>query len=233
MIEEPPKLTIKRPHRRPTSKQIAAFQNIATGYVVDAMDGTGALHTTIKPLGDGQNLPVVITGPALTVDTGPGDILGLLGALKFIQPGDVVVSSFGAYQGCAACGDRLAGMIRNNGACGLVTDGPIRDYTGMIDVGLPTWCTGVNPNSPVAQGPGFIGQAIQIGGKQVETGDMIIADQDGVVVVPFEQIDRVLERVERIQELEEEMDKEVAEGLKIPSAIDELLNSDQVRYVKY
>lgn len=233
MIEEPPKLTIKRPHRRPSSEQIAAFQNVATGFVVDAMDGTGALHPSIKPLSDGQELPAFITGLALTVDTGPGDILGLLGALKFIQSGDVVVSSFSAFQGCAACGDRLAGMIRNNGAYGLVTDGPIRDYAGVIDVGLPIWCTGVNPNSPVAQGPGFIGQAVQIGGKEVETGDMIVADQDGVVVVPFEHIDRVIQRIERVRKLEEELDKEVAEGLKIPSAIEELLESDQVRFVEY
>jgi len=232
MIEEPPKLTIKQPDRRPTSEQISAFQNTPTGFVVDAMDGIGALHPAIKPLDCHSSLPCSVTGPALTVDTGPGDILALLAALKFIQAGDVVVSAFSDFQGCAACGDRVAGMILNNGASGLVTDGPIRDYTGMLEVGLPTWCTGINPNSPVAQGPGRIGQAIQIGGREVETGDMIIADQDGVVVVPFEELDTVVQRLDRIRELETELDKEVADGLKLPSAIDELLNSDQVRYVK-
>ncbi|MFK7858177.1 MAG: RraA family protein [Granulosicoccus sp.] len=232
MIEEPPKLTIKHPARRPTVKQIAAFQNVASGFVVDAMAGVGALHSAIKPLGDGRDLPCAAAGPALTVDTGPADILALLGALKFIQHGDIVVSAFGAYQGCAGCGDRVAGMISNNGASGLVIDGPIRDYSGMVNVGLPTWCTGINPNSPVAQGPGSIGQAIQIGGREVETGDMIVADRDGVVVIPFEDIDRVLERLERVKILEAELDKEVAEGLKIPAAIAELLDSAEVTYVK-
>jgi len=232
MIEEPAKLTIKQPDQRPTNEQINAFQNIPTGFVVDAMDGVGALHPDIKPLGEGRDIPNAIAGPALTVDTGPGDILALLGALKFIQAGDVIVSAFSAYQGCAGCGDRVAGMINNNGAAGLVIDGPIRDYTGMVEVGLPTWCSGINPNSPVAQGPGRIGLAIQIGGREVETGDMIIADRDGVVVVPFEDLDRVLERLDRVRELEAELDKEVADGLKLPSAIAQLLISDQVRYIK-
>ena len=231
MIEEPPKLTIKRPSRRPTRDQIRAFKNVPTGFVVDAMDGSGALHPTIKPLGEGRDLPCIAVGPALTVNTGPADILALLASLRFIQPDDIVVSSFGAYQGCAACGDRVAGMISNNSAAALVIDGPIRDYTGMVDVGLPTWCTGINPNSPVSQGPGSIGQAIQIGGMEVETGDMIVADRDGVVVVPFELITDVLDRLEHIKQLETEVDKEVADGLKMPAAIDELLDSDQVRFV--
>lgn len=231
MIEEPPLLTIQRPHRRPSSEQITAFQNIPTGFVVDAMDGSGALYPTIKPLGDGQDLHCAAAGPALTVNTGPSDILALLASLKFIQPGDVVVSTFGGYQGCAACGDRVAGMISNNAAAALVLDGPIRDYAGMVEVGLPTWCSGINPNSPVAKGPGTVGQAIQIGGMEVETGDMIVADRDGVVVVPFERITQVLDRLDRIKQLEIELDKEVAEGLKIPTTIEELLDSDQVRYV--
>ena len=231
MIEEPPKLTIKRPTRRPTSKKIKAFQDIPTGFIVDALDGSGALYPVIRPLGDGNDLHCVAAGPALTVNTGPADILALLASLKYIQPGDVVVSAFGGYQGCAACGDRVAGMIKNNGAVGLVLDGPIRDYAGMVDVGLSTWCSGINPNSPVAQGPGTVGQAIQIGGMEVETGDMIVADRDGVVVVPFELIDDVIVRLERIKKLEKELDQLVTDGLKQPADIALLLDSDQVQFI--
>jgi len=231
MIEEPPVLTIKRPVRRPTDTQISAFLNVPTGFVTDALGGSGALYPAIKPLGDGQDLACYAAGPALTVNTGPADILALLASLKYIQPGDIVVSAFGGYQGCASCGDRVAGMIKNNGAIGLVLDGPIRDYAGMVEVGLSTWCTGINPNSPVAKGPGTVGLAIQIGAMEVETGDMIVADRDGVVVVPFELIDPVLQRLERIKQLEVELDEEVTNGLKIPTAIAELLDSDQVRFI--
>jgi len=230
MIEEPPKLTIKRKRRRPDAKRINAFQGVPTGFVVDAMDGIGAMSSDIAPVGGGLDIPCVVSGPALTVDTGPADILALLAALKFIETGDVVVSAFGGYQGCAACGDRVAGMLRNAGAAGLVIDGPMRDYAGVVDVGLPVWCKGINPNSPVAQGPGSVGLAIQLGGLEVESGDMIVADRDGVVVVPYEKIDAVVDRLDRIKELETALDKEVADGLQIPSDIVDMLDSDQTRF---
>lgn len=232
MIEEPPKLIIKKPCRRPSSEQITAFDGLPTGFVVDAMDGVGALAPSIRPLGEGRDLHCSAAGPALTVDTGPADILALLAALAFIQPGDMIVSACAAYQGCATCGDRVAGMMKNNGACGFVTDGPIRDYEGLVETGLPVWCSGVNPNSPVAQGPGRVGTPIQIGALEVESGDIIVADRDGVVVVPFEDIDRVIGRIERVQELEQALDREVADGLKQPRDIADLLDSDQVRYIE-
>ena len=122
-------------------------------------------------------------------------------------------------------------MMRNNDAAAFVTDGPVRDYQGIVEAGLPMWCTGINPNSPVAQGPGKVGLPIQIGGLEVETGDMIVADRDGVVVVPYEIIDQVIGRLARIQTLEATLDKEVEEGLKIFPATLELLESAQTRYV--
>jgi len=231
MIEEPVKLTIKKPVRRPTQTQIAAFQGIATGFVVDAMDGVGALSSTIKPVGDGRDLHCVAAGPALTADNRPGDVLALFAALNFIQKGDMVVGAFSGYQGCAACGDRVAGMMRNSEAAGYVTDGPVRDYQGIVEAGLPMWCTGINPNSPVAQGPGNVGLPVQIGGREVETGDMIVADRDGVVVVPYEAIDQVIGRLERIKEMEIALDKQVEDGLKVFPATLALLESAQTQYV--
>jgi len=231
MIEEPVKLTIKKPVRRPTQEQIAAFQGVPTGFVVDAMDGIGALNPTIKPVGDGRDFHCVAAGPALTADNGPGDVLALFAALNFIQKGDVVVGAFSGFQGCAACGDRVAGMMRNSDAAGYVTDGPVRDYQGIVEVGLPMWCTGINPNSPVAQGPGKVGLPVQIGGMEVETGDMVVADRDGVVVVPFELIEQVVSRLGRIKALETSLDKEVEDGLKVFPATLELLESAQTLYV--
>lgn len=230
MIEEPPVLTIRRPDRRPTAAQIAAFRNTPTSYVVDAMYGSGVL-LGVRPLGEGRDLHCVAAGPALTVDCGPGDILALLAALTFIQPGDIVVSAFGAHQGVAAAGDRAMGMMRNSGAAGFVTDGPLRDYDGVVRVGMPAWCAGLNPGSPVASGPGRIGQPIQIGGREVETGDMIIADRDGVVVVPHERLDSVIRQLETVRQLESALDEEVENGRKAPDAVTELLASDKVGYV--
>lgn len=230
MIEEPPLLTVKRPARRPSAAQIAAFQGAPASFVADAMFGTGAL-VGITPLGGGRDLSCVAAGPALTVDCGPGDILALIAALAFVQPGDVVVSAFGGHQGVAAAGDRAMGMLKNNGATGFVTDGPMRDYAGLVAAGLPAWCAGLNPASPVSTGPGRIGLPIQIGGREVETGDMIVADRDGVVVVPYERIDEVIAQLEVVKKLESDLDAEVTAGLRQPGAVAELLQSEKVRYI--
>ena len=228
MIEEPKALTIKRPAQRPTDAQISAFQGVPTGFVVDAMYGGSALSPDISPLGAGCDLDTQVAGPALTIDNRPSDILALLGALPLIRTGDVVVSAFAGFQGCAAAGDRVSGMMKNNGAAGFVTDGPMRDFQGLAGVGLPCWCTGLNPDSPFSTGPGKIGLPIQIGGKTVETGDMVVADRDGVVVVPFAQIDAVIERLAQVTELETTLDAEVAAGLKVPDAIKTLLDGDDI-----
>jgi regulator of RNase E activity RraA len=232
MIEEPPVLTIKRAGRRPSAAQIAAFRGVPTGFVVDALYGAGALSSDIQPIGAGRDLRCVAAGPALTADCGPADILATLAALQFIQPGDIVVSAFAAHQGCAAAGDRVVGMMKNGGAAGFVTDGPMRDYDGVVAVGLPAWCTGLTPASPFAKGPGSVGQPIQIGGREVETGDMIVADRDGVVVVPYEQIDEAIAALAQVKALETALDAEVAEGLEIPADIADLLAGDQVRYIE-
>ena len=230
MLEEPPLVTINSNIRRPSVAQIAGFQNIPTGFVVDAMYGAGALDRQIQPVGAGRDIRCVAAGPALTADCGPADILALLASLNFIQNGDIVVSSFGGHQGCASVGDRVMGMIKNSGGAGLVTDGPARDYDGIVEVGLPLWCTGLTPASPFSNGPGRVGFAVQLGGQEVETGDMIIADRDGVVVVPFERIDETLENLQRVEVAERQRDKQVADGLKVPQDIVDLLASDRVKF---
>lgn len=217
MIEEPPKLTVRRAARRPTEAQLAAFRGQPTGYVFDAAGG-GALSAAIGPAGavaPGSR----VAGPALTAGNGPGDIMATLAALAFLRPGDVLVAAASGYQGCAAAGDRLCAMARNAGAAALVTDGPLRDLDGLRTVGLPAWCTGLTPASPFTTGPGTVGLPVEIGGQRVETGDMVVADDDGVVVVPFARIDAVAARLQRVAELETALDAEVAAGLAVPEAV--------------
>lgn len=227
MIEEPPLLTVKRPDRRPTEAEIAAFRDAPTSFVADAMWGTGVLLGLRPLLADQPH----VAGPALTVENQPGGILALGAACAFVRPGDVVVNAFEGYLGVAAAGDRICGMLRNAGAAGLVTDGPMRDLPGLRAAGLPAWCAGLNPASPVSNGPGRIGLPARIGGRVVETGDMVVADGDGVVVVPFAEIGTVIARLARVREVEAALDEEVAKGLSVSPKIRELLASDRVKYV--
>ena len=224
MIEDPPLLKIKQTRNRPTMAQIDAFQGIPTGFVVDAMFGRGALGKNIYPV---AGLPSggSVAGPALTADNGPADILASLAALHYLQPGDVLIAAFDGHQGCAAAGDRLCGMVKNAGGIAFITDGPVRDLDGLRDVGLPLWATGLTPASPFSSGPGVVGFPVHMGGQQICSGDMVVADSDGVVIVPFAEIDAVIDRLSRIQLLERERDQQVAGGLTVPQNVLEILNS--------
>ena len=232
MIENPPLIQIKKKssRKKPSQEQIDGFKNIPTGFICDALNGYAALDPSIKPLSIPGRIVKQIVGPALTVFSGAADVLGMAIALSEIQPGDIVVNGVSGFQGTAAVGDRIAGMIKNNGGVGLVTDGPMRDLDGIIETGLDCFCTGLNPNSPFNSGPAKIGFPINIGGTTVSSGDIIVADSDGVTVVPFDKIDEVLKKLDRIIEVENAMDKQVSEGLKISQKALDYLNSDQVVY---
>lgn len=233
MIENPPLIQIKKKssRKRPSEEQINAFKNIPTGFICDALNGYAALDPSIKPLSIPGKKVKHIVGPALTVFSGAADVLGMAIALSEIQQGDIVVNGVSGFQGTAAVGDRIAGMIKNNGGVGLVTDGPMRDLDGIIETGLDCFCTGLNPNSPFNSGPAKIGFPLNIGGTTVSSGDIIVADSDGVTVVPFDKIDEVLKKLDRIIEVENAMDKQVSEGLKISQKALDYLESDQVIYV--
>ncbi|MBJ3763503.1 RraA family protein [Maribius pontilimi] len=227
MIEEPVKLIVMTDRPRPTAAQIAAFQDTPTGFVVDAMFGRGALDRRIAPVGGHRHR---VAGPALTAENQPADLLATLAALHFLQPGDVLIGGAQGWQGCAAAGDRVCGMARNGGAAGFVTDGPVRDLAGIEEVGLPCWATGLTPASPFTTGPGTVGGALQFGGLQVATGDMIVADSDGVVVVPIARIDAVIARLDQVRALEQALDAEVREGMRVPPAILDMLHSEATRH---
>lgn len=226
MIEEPPLLRIlTAPKRnRPTPQQIAAFRDVPTGNICDAMGGNGALDMALKPL---PGLPERFCGPALTADNGPADILGLAGALEEAMPGDVIVNAVDGWQGCAALGDMVVGMAKNGGVAALVTDGPARDLAGIVPHGLPVFATGLNPNSPYGKGPGKVGYPVHIGGRRVASGDIVVGDRDGVVVVPFDEIDHIISALKAVQAAETALEAKVQGGLSTLEVFGDLLRSSR------
>ena len=89
----------------------------------------------------------------------------------------------------------------------------------------------MTPNSPFSKGPAKVGEPVVLGGVRISTGDLIVGDRTGTVVVPFEMLDQVIETVDRVAGLEAEMDAKVAAGQKMPGAIEELVASDKVRWL--
>ncbi len=213
MIDEAPSIAHQNVVR-PAVALVDALRGTPTGFLVDALGGSGALDYRVKPAIADQ---AACCGVALTCDAGPADNLALVAALEWVLPGDVIVAATGGYAGCAITGDLVLGMARNCGAVGFVTDGCVRDLPGIRMVGLPCYCIGVTPNSPARSGPGTIGFPVTIAGHPVASGDVIVADQDGVVVVPQARLAEVIARLPAIRKAEAEMDQAVRKGLRLPA----------------
>ena len=226
MIEEPPLLRIlsKGRRNRPEPDQLAAFQGAETGHICDALGGLAALDAGIKPMG---NLRPAVFGPALTVECGPADILALLAALSEAEPGDVLVVATGGYRHTAALGDQVSGMARNAGVAGFVTDGMVRDIAGIEQVGLPVFAAGITPNSPFGKGPGRVGYPVNLGGRQIASGDLVIGDRDGIATVPFERLGEAASALASVRAAEADLAGKVAGGTILPDGIEDLLNGPQ------
>jgi 4-hydroxy-4-methyl-2-oxoglutarate aldolase len=208
MIEEPPPLVFAPSIERPPADVIERFR-APTSFIVDAMDGVGAVDWRIKRL-VGRSF----VGVALTCDCGPLDNLALMAALAESKPGDVLVVATGGYTGAAVTGDLLMYVARNRGVAGFVTDGLVRDLDDLEAIGLPVFAMGVTPNSPQKRGPGSVGLPIVCGGVTVASGDVVVGDRDGVAVVPRTRIDETLKNLERVKAAEAATLERVRAGLK-------------------
>jgi 4-hydroxy-4-methyl-2-oxoglutarate aldolase len=200
--------------QRPDAALVEQLRDTPTGFIVDALGGSGALDYRLKPAIAEQ---YAFCGVALTCHAGPADNLALMHALASVQPGDVIVAAADGHTGCAITGDLVLGMARNSGAVGFVTDGCVRDLVGIRQVGLPAWAIGVTPNSPNRSGPGTVGFPVQVAGLRVCSGDVVVADLDGVVVVPQERLAELLVRLPAIRAAEAAADAVVRQGATRPS----------------
>lgn len=228
MIKDPPLLKIRRGFKRPTAQLLAGFAGVPTGYLVDAMGGRGCIDYRIKPLVQSDT---VMVGTAVTCHAGPADNLALFGALHAAKKGDILVAATDSFTATAITGDLLLGMARNRGVAGFVTDGLIRDLIGVVGVGLPVYCAGVTANSPARNGPGTVGLPVVIGDVMIDSGDIVVGDRDGVVVVPLDDAPHMLNRLQDVKAAEAGLDAKVKAGLEIPDFIAAVIDSDRVEEI--
>jgi 4-hydroxy-4-methyl-2-oxoglutarate aldolase len=227
MIGDPTRLVIRARFPRLAAADLAPFRARSTSFVVDAMDGRGALHHAIKPLDPASRM----IGSALTARAGARDNLAALAALDLIEPGDVLVIATQGFEGTATLGDNMARIAQMRGAVGVVTDGMARDAAEIIALGLPVFCRGVTPNSAFPSGPGEVGLPLAMGEVTIEAGDLILGDRDGVVAVPRAQLAAVTARLELVAAKEAEMHAKVAAG-EIRSLLERYPElGDQTTYV--
>lgn len=206
---------------RPPADLVARFSGAPTGPLCDAMGRRGALAPAIRLL----NAAPAFAGVALTVRVTPNDNLAAFAALTVARPGDVIVIATEGWAGSATIGDTFVGHARNRGILAVVTDGLVRDLAGIERIGLPVYAAGVSPNAPFRQGPGEVGLPIDLGGRRVSPGDIVVGDRDGVVVVPQERADAVAQALPAALARDAAAERAVAEGAAEPAWLAEALRA--------
>ena len=194
--------------RRPARGIIDRLRRLTLGNICDAMNMLGAVGPAIRPIVAPQGR---LTGPAITVKTRSGDYLMVVEALKVARPGDVLVVSTGGRPESCVWGGLLSARARDCHIAGLVTDGYVRDLEEMRRVGLPVFAAGLQSSSPSKLGPGEVNTPVALGGAVVLPGDIVVADEEGVVVVPADHAEDVCSRAEEAKAADEAKFREIAE----------------------
>lgn len=228
MLKNPPLLTVRRNWQRPDAFTLGRLKGVQTGQAVDAMGGRGALDSQIKAVDPANSM---FLGTALPCETGPNDNLAILAAVALAQPGDVIIAASEGFAQSAVVGDNVTLVAKNKGAAAIVIDGMARDIVGIAPIGLPVFARGITPNSCVRSGPGKVGLPVVIGGTVIEAGDVLIGDADGVVVIPRKHLHTILPLIEEVQAAEGATQDKIKRGFTNLGGIEDLLVSDQVRYV--
>ncbi len=220
-------LTIRRDFKRADPALVKALSGHPSGYFADIQGRRGALDFGIRPMF--EFAPFI--GSAVTVKSVPDDNLACWAALDVLQPGDVLLISCGGWTGSAIIGDLIVGMFKNAGAIAAITDGMVRDVTGLEEVGIPVYARGLTPNSPQKNGPGAVGGEISIGGVTVRSGDIVMGDRDGIVVLPQNRFGSALADIKGVQAKEAKIEKAIAAGESMPGWVKEFLDGDSVKQV--
>jgi 4-hydroxy-4-methyl-2-oxoglutarate aldolase len=149
----------------------------------------GALATAIRPIQAGTR----IAGAAVTVSCHPGDNLMIHAAVETCRPGDILVVTTTSPSTDGMLGELLATSLRARGVLGVVLDAGVRDVAELRGMDFPVWARAISPQGTVKASAGSVNTPVVCAGQLVHPGDAIVADDDGVVVVPRDRAHAVLD----------------------------------------
>jgi len=200
---------------------IARAREYQAAILSDVAGRRGALHSSIAPLRNHMTL----AGTAFTVEVRPGDNLMFHVALALAKPGDIIVVAGQGYGSSALFGELMVKQAEAAGIGGLVVDGASRDFDVIGDSPLPIFAAGRNPAGPTKNIGGKICEPISIGNVAVASGDLVVGDCDGVVIIPRADVEQVLVAAAKKVSLETERLDEIAQGILVSPWLDEVLRA--------
>jgi len=201
-----------------------AFGKVSTCNIADAAHKRGVMDNGIV-LRNGHGVKVV--GRAVTVQTTKGDWAKPVEAIDHAKKGDVIVIDAGGSE-IAIWGELAANSALVKGVAGVVIDGAARDIDGIIDLKFPCFSRHVSPHAGEPKGFGGIGLEIVCGGQMVRTGDWIVGDESGAIVIPQEHAVEVANRAVDVFEREERIRAEIQRGRTL-SSVQELEKWEQIK----
>ena len=203
-----------RPPAPPLAVQVVEdAAALASCVLSDAMGGTGTMNASIKPLFAGAR----VAGTAYTVDIKPGNFRAVFAAVAMARKGHVIIVSAKGDTSEAVFGDMLTKTAVRAGASGMVIDGAARDVAAIREAGFPVFAITATACVGERQGPGVLNGPVSCGGVAVESGDLVVGDENGVVVVPRARIEAVFATARANAAAEEKRDQEIANGQLMPS----------------
>lgn len=188
--------------KMPDPALLAGFRELPASNVADCMERSCAMNPRIRLVSEPK--AEAVCGPAFTVKCRAGDNLALHAALTFCQEGDILVVSNEEDTTRALIGEvMLSYLFYTKKAAGIVIDGPIRDIGAVSKWDFPIYCTGSTPGGPYKEGPGEVNVPVACGGVSVNPGDIILADRDGVIVIPPRDAPGILEAARKFHAADE------------------------------
>jgi len=195
------------------------FLEVPVANVSDCMTRMFAGGPRLRPMHGGAPM----AGPAFTVKTRPGDNLMIHKALWMAAPGDVIVVDGGGDLTNALVGEIMVGAAARRGLAGMVLNGAIRDAKALREGDFPVFAAGVTHRGPYKDGPGEINVPIAIDGMVIEPGDLVIGDDDGLLCVPFDEVDALYEATRKKMKQEAEQIAAIQAGTNDIAWIDQTL----------